>query len=296
MLPISQFIDSFLIVNLLKATGESTASATVGYGLFSGTVMSLVNMPVVLTLSLAVVVVPLVSKSRVGRDLNDIVQKSTTAIKLSYVVGIPASLLMFVYAKPIVYFLYPRLPLTELTLSVKLLRVACFSIVFSTEMQVYNALLQALDRTYVPVKNVGLALLTKTAVLVILLLTIGIEGAAYAQLTLSVSATLLNVVYFKRLLGKNVKLVKNVSTILLSSVIMTIFAVLVYSTVSGVVPSLVLGFTVSAVVYLFSLMLFGVFEKGELSGVPFSKFFERLAGKIRFWETSDVDDNRLGRS
>ncbi|MEG1791840.1 MAG: polysaccharide biosynthesis protein [Clostridia bacterium] len=284
IIPISQFIDSIMIVNLLKLNGLATSVATAEYGLFSGTVMSIVNMPIIITLSLAIVLVPIVSAGRVDRDLEGIIEKSATAIKLSYVIGLPSALLMFVYARPILVFLYPMLTSQNIETAVALLRLLSFTVIFQSQMQIYNSLLQALDRTYAPVKNMLCGVFVKTVLAIILLKTIGINGAAVATLALGITSTILNVFTFNKLVGKNVKLVKNVSTILVSSVIMTLIALIMYYTLGGGIISLLVGGLTSAVVYALSLMLFKVFEKGELDGVPFIKYFERLSKKIRFWE------------
>ena len=284
IIPFSQFIDGILIINLLKYAGQSTASATAGYGLFSGTVMSVVNLPVVLTLSLSVTLIPVVSASRVNRNLEGIILKSATSIKLSYVIGLPSALLMFVYANPIITLLYPSLSPSEAALAVNLFRITCFSVTFAAQREIYASLLMALDKTYASAKITFAAVILKTAVMTALLLTAGITGAAYGVLVLGVSATAMYIFSFNKLLGKNVKLVKNISTIIVSSAIMTLVALIVYYAVPSGSAALIAGGLLSAIVYLLCLMLFKVFDAGELQGIPFSRYLDKLTVKIRFWE------------
>lgn len=75
IIPFSQFIDGILIVNILKASGESISLATAKYGLYSGTVMSVVNMPVVLSVSLSVAIVPVIASATAKRDIDEIRKK-----------------------------------------------------------------------------------------------------------------------------------------------------------------------------------------------------------------------------
>ena len=75
IIPFSQFIDGILIVNILKASGESISLATAKYGLYSGTVMSVVNMPVVLSVSLSVAIVPVIASATVKRNIDEIRKK-----------------------------------------------------------------------------------------------------------------------------------------------------------------------------------------------------------------------------
>ena len=59
MIPLSQVIDSFLIINVLKAYSENATSL---YGLLSGTAMSVVNLPVSVCYGISVAIIPLISK------------------------------------------------------------------------------------------------------------------------------------------------------------------------------------------------------------------------------------------
>lgn len=284
IIPFSQFIDGIVIVNILKASGVGTAAATSSYGLFSGTVMSVVNMPVVLTISLSVALIPVIGAGRVNRDLDGIVLKCATSIKLAYVIGLPAAMLLFVYAKPVINVLYPRLSLAENITAVNLLRICCFSVLFSAEREIYGSLLMALDKTKFVIVNSAVGVVLKTALTIGLLYVVGITGAAYGVILFGVTTTVLNIITFNKLLGKKVKLVKNVSTITLSGAIMTLVAMAVYYSVSSGIIALIVGGITSALVYLFCLMLFKVFEEGELNGIPLSRFFDKLSVKIRFWE------------
>lgn len=284
IVPFSQFIDGIVIVNILKLTGSSTASATAQYGIFSGTVTSVINMPIVLTLALAVAVVPVVSANRIERNLEGIIQKSATSIKLSYVIGLPAAILAFIYAAPVVEVLYPRLTAQELIVAARLMRISAFTILTASQREIYGSLLMALNRTGDVIKNTVLAVLLKTAVLVVALFYTGIDGAPWAHLAFGITATFLNVVSFNKLLGKNIKLVKNISTIVVSSAIMTVAAALMYVAVPKGIAAIVAGGLVSVAVYAVCLMMTKVFDEGELDGIPFSAFFERLSRKLRFWE------------
>ena len=57
LMPLANFFDSIIIVNMLEAFGLKQSVATAQYGIISGPVNSLINMPVVAIMSLAVAVV-----------------------------------------------------------------------------------------------------------------------------------------------------------------------------------------------------------------------------------------------
>ncbi|MDD7570662.1 MAG: oligosaccharide flippase family protein [Faecalibacterium sp.] len=75
ILPISGFIDTFLVVNVLKAQGLTTEIATSEYGLMSGAVSSLVGLPVALAVAFSVAVVPAVAASGAERNLDAVISK-----------------------------------------------------------------------------------------------------------------------------------------------------------------------------------------------------------------------------
>lgn len=201
LIPLSQFLDSFIVVNILSKSLANT-DATALYGLFSGSVNPIVNMPIMLVLSLAMVIVPVVSKDRLRRNYEGILYKSKVAIKCAIIFGIPCSILLYIYADPLLSLFYPRFTAYEIDTASMLLRIATFSIVFYGIMQIETSLMQGLDRIYIPVINILIALIIKEVLCVVLVGVIGIRGLAYATLVLSVIACLLNGISYRKLLGE----------------------------------------------------------------------------------------------
>ena len=161
ILPISGFIDTFLVVNVLKAQGLTTEIATSEYGLMSGAVSSLVGLPVALAVAFSVAVVPAVAASGAERNLDAVISKCKTSVKLAYLVGVPATAFLFALSGNIISLFYPNLSAEESGLAVKLLTVACFSATPLTLLQIYNSILQALGRTLDSVWNMVFAVALK---------------------------------------------------------------------------------------------------------------------------------------
>lgn len=201
LVPLSQFIDSFIVVNLLVGA-NSQAEATALYGLFSGSVNPIVNMPIMLVLSLAMVIVPVVSKERINRNYDGILAKSKLAIKACFIIGIPCSILLFMFASPLLNIFYPKFSPPQIDTAAVLLQITSVSIVFYGVMQIETSLMQGLDRIYLPVKNLMIALVIKEIVCAVLVGVIGIKGLAYATVLLSVLACLFNGISYRRLLGE----------------------------------------------------------------------------------------------
>ena len=81
ILPVSVFLDGLIIVRLLRIFGLGKEEGVAAYGIYSGAVNSLVNFPVVLVISLAVAVIPLIARSKTTRDIDTIKGKAALTLK-----------------------------------------------------------------------------------------------------------------------------------------------------------------------------------------------------------------------
>lgn len=284
LMPLSNFLDSVILVNVLKSSGMSQEVATAQYGLLSGPVNSLVNMPIVVIMSLAVVVVPSVSASRVQRDIGGVMLKSRLSIKLAYLIGVPSAFFFMVFAPRLLPIIYPALTAQQLDLTVKLLRVVAANVVMLSAMQIYVSLLQALDKTKYAVLSLVLAIIAKIILSVVLVRYIGIMGGAIASLVMAATAFAGTNIAFVKICGMHLE--KNVGLNLLCGVIMALSGLALSSLVKSNILATALGFAVCAAVYLWLAFLFGLIGKDEIEYLPMRKLLRALHRIIRFWEYS----------
>jgi stage V sporulation protein B len=282
LLPLSGFFDSLIIVNMLKLSGYGVSEATAAYGLLSGPVNSFVNMPIVVIMSIAVVIVPAVSASRVQRDIGGILTKSRLSIKLTYLLGIPCALFFMVFSGEIVQIFYPALTGAQADVAANLLMVCAFNIVLMSAMQVYVSLLQALDKSKLAVLCVGAAVAIKVVLTLVLVRFFGIMGAAAASVIMNAVALAgVNIAFFRL---TSLKLEKNIGLNLLAGVIMAI-AVYGVKLVSDNIYVLVsAGLVAACAVYFWLVFLMGVLSREEIGNLPLSGLWLRLHRVIRFWE------------
>ena len=282
IIPFSQFIDGILIVNILKASGESISLATAKYGLYSGTVMSVVNMPVVLSVALSVAIVPVIASATAKRDIDEIRKKGATAVKLAFAISTFAAVMMFAFSDKIIAVLYPRLNRAETQTAVRLLRIISFTVPMGALREIYASMI---DKTKKIIVNNSFSVALKIAVTAICLAYFNVYGAGYGMIAFSAVGVILNARDFYILSGKNLKLVKNVSTIAAINVIMFLLAWAFDIYIKNPILSLATGFVVASFAYVVAAAFSGVFDGDELSGVPFSKAYYKLSQKLRFWES-----------
>ena len=282
LMPLSSFFDSVIVVNMLKVFGLEKSVATAQYGIISGPVNSLINMPVVAIMSLAVAIVPSVSASRVTRDIDGVMLKSSLCVRLAYLLGIPFAFYLAVFAKNVIGALYPDLSYGNAIVAVNVLRITAANVVFLSTMQIYVSLLQALDKTKYAVLSLVCAIIVKIVLGVVLTRYIGINGAAIASLSLPVVSYFGTLLSYYKICG--LRLEKNVGLNLVSGVIMALCGIAIQSFVKNDVVALAVGFTVCALVYVWLAFLLNLVSKDDIPHLPLKKLLWALHRTIRFWE------------
>lgn len=282
LMPIASFFDSVIIVNMLKAFGLEKSVATAQYGILSGPVNSLINMPVVAIMSLAVAIVPSVSASRVTKDIDGVMIKSSLCVRLAYLLGIPFAFFLAVFSKNIIGLIYPDLSSQDMQVAVNVLLISSANVVFLSVMQIYVSLLQALDKTKYAVVSLVAAIIVKIVSDVLLTKYIGINGAAIASLALPTVAYLGTLVSYYKICG--LRLEKNVGLNLVSGVIMALCGIAIKSFAKSDIVALGVGIIVCAIIYVWLAFLLNLVGKDDIPHLPLKRLLWALHRTIRFWE------------
>lgn len=279
ILPLSQFIDSVLLVNLLKLKGESLSSATANYGVWSGAVTPLINLPIMVCITLGIAITPQMVEGKEKRDIDFIMDKCSTATKLTFIMGVPFVFFFIFMSSGIVGLLFPNLGAEKIALGAKLLQIGAISVLGLSLFQIYSAMLQGLGKTYVPLVIMSVAMGLKTVLSLILVPTVGILGGAISVTVSYLLAGIAIIIYFFNFVRKSEDLLKNASLITLCGVIMGLVIMMSDKLQSSKAAVIIVGIF-SMVVYLIALLVLKVFSKEELKSMPFSKFLMRLDDKI----------------
>lgn len=140
--PLSHIIDSSLIINSLK---KFTDSAVKEYGLYSGAVMSIVNLPVTVCYGLAVVAIPVIAKN--GKGKNNVKLLILSTLILSFL----GAICVFAFSPLAVKILFPTLLQKEKTLTISLIKALSPSIILMAILQTTNSILIAKSKTKIPI-------------------------------------------------------------------------------------------------------------------------------------------------
>lgn len=261
VLPVSGFLDSFLIVRLLVRGGASLSQATASYGLYSGAVGTVINLPVVVAVSLAVAVIPKVS-SGVARGEYEKVNKATgLTIGACLCVAVPCFFALLVFSDDVIGLLYPEFSADETARASEILRWQAVNVVAASALQLLCGILQALGSGKSAALYLATAVALKTALQTILLPRIGIVAAPLFQFAMYAFAAALASVRYVELVGKNRELVQTSSKIAVGGVIMSVCIQAVALTVRNRYARLAVGAIVGAAVYFALLSAMKAFGK-----------------------------------
>jgi len=207
--PLAGVVDSALIGRILKKLGFTVEAAQTAFSLLRTNVTTLINMPSVLTMALAMSLVPAISSGMANRDMKSVKNAARFGLKLALLIGLPCAVGLFILAEPVLTFLYTSLEGVELQLAAELLRTASVGVIFLSLVQTMTGVIQGMGKPNVPVFNLFLGFLLKVVTMLILMNIprINIQGAAVSTVVCYAFAGLSDTIYVIRRakLGLSVK-------------------------------------------------------------------------------------------
>lgn len=188
IMPLVQGIDAVIIPGRLISAGFSATESAGLYGQLTGMALTIVNLPVMLSIALAMGVVPAISEASTLKDkimVQNIVQQALTAM---LIFALPSAIGIAVLAEPICDLLY-ALPQAGV-----ILKATAPIIVAMGFYQVTSGILQGKGRLLSTLVNltIGCSLKTVLTFYLVSIPAVGIVGAAYATAIGFFTAGILN--------------------------------------------------------------------------------------------------------
>ncbi len=279
ILPLILAVDSFLIVNLLKSTGISGPSATQMFGVYSGMVNSLINFPTIVSMALAVSLVPAISYNRENDNSSSI----NSVFKIVFYISLPCILIYSVFSNEIISILYPTATSGNLLeLGSLLLKISSINIFYISLLQISTAILQAKGKSVVALINLTISGVIKI-ILTLLFVSgqFGIYGAAIASIMCYAIASGLNIIFLKDLIKLKLK-IKPILYIFLNSFIIIGISIglnYLFNLQFSKLTSLIISIIFAGLFYLFLSIIFPIFDEDEINRIPFGKKINILRKK-----------------
>ncbi|MDW7673996.1 MAG: polysaccharide biosynthesis protein, partial [Bacillota bacterium] len=194
VMPLMQTIDAAMVPLRLQQAGFDVSKATALFGQFSGMAATLINLPTIITISLAASLVPAISDALAKANQGLIVNRLNEAIRLTIMLCLPAALGLFLLSEEIAILLYG---IPEVGVSISVLAPAAL---FLGLHQTTAGAIQGLGKTFLPVKHLFIGAIVKVALNYYLtaMPALGIRGAGFATVASFIVAFLLNLRYLQR--------------------------------------------------------------------------------------------------
>ncbi len=273
-IPLLNTLDAYLITHCLGAKGFSTSQINSMYGVLNGMVSTLVNVPGALAISLSAALIPFVSRFKVKKDTAGVSAVSTITAKLSLVIGLPCAIGLFLFAKPIISFLYPisaTVSALDQQLGITLLRLVCPAIIGLSVMHSLTGALQGAEKSKLPVISLAVAAVIKLGLgaILMLLTPLNILSAPIASSAAFIVAGIMNFVFASKHCGVKINLRSSLA-ILLSGTVMGVAGYIINALFAPSGIWLILWVILCGAIYLIILYLLKVFSKEEIKMMPFS--------------------------
>ena len=185
IVPLSQYIDSTMLVGRLMSTGMEAGMASSVYGLFSGTVIRIINIPTALALAVSMSLVPAISSAKAVEDNDAVIRQTDLGMRFAFLIGLPCSIGMSVLSEPLMRFFYQgSIAEEQLILGGELLAMSGLTIILFTVVQATTSVLQGLGKQHIPMYTLLAGVICKIVLNYVLIGTpgIGIHGAPIASL------------------------------------------------------------------------------------------------------------------
>ncbi len=221
IISITGMVDATVIKRLLMEVGFSEVDASMRYVCLRSNVSTIINMPAVLTVALAMSLVPAISASRTRNDSDGIRHASNMGLKLAMLLGMPCSVGLFVLAAPSINLLY-NIDATRLEIAAALMRTSAISVAFISIVQTLTGLLQGIGKQTVPVINLAIGGAVKVVIMLVLMRdpSIEIQGAAISNVACYFVAGVLDMIFLIRYTRLKVDVVNAFLKPTLASIVM----------------------------------------------------------------------------
>ncbi|NLJ40266.1 MAG: polysaccharide biosynthesis protein [Clostridiales bacterium] len=269
------------------AYGEYTKMiATRLYGVMTGGVNTLINFPTVLTIALAMSLVPAISESFALKDKKGVVDKTTLGVRLTLLVGVPAAVGLGVLAGPVLKALYPRLQEWELSYGKDLLVTMSVGVVFLTLVQTLTAILQGVGKIGVPVINLLIGAVLKVVITILLVANpaFNIQGAAIGTVACYAVAALLNLISVVKYTGMGFSLKDFIVKPAINTGIMGVAVYYSYGIIFSKTGRNIIGLGASIIlgagIYAIMLLVTRTIKAEDLESIPKGKAIAGLLSRI----------------
>lgn len=285
IMPIMNMIDVAIVMRRLQEVGFTPDAANSLYGQLTGMAGPLINFPQVLSMSIALSLVPAISAAYERKDYQFLQYNIKTGVRVSIIIGLPCAFGLMVLSEPIMLLLYPMQKASAVSAAPSL-SILAFGVIFLSTVQTLTGILQGLGKPIIPVVNLMIGSIFKVACTFILagIPEINVKGAAAGTVAAYAVASLLNLIAVKKYTHTHFDFSLTIAKPLAAALVMSVAVIGSYDLLS-----LCLGRSLSTVgavltgAFVYGAMLFIIrgITYDDLKMMPKGEKIIKLLKKIR---------------
>ncbi|MDA8346738.1 MAG: polysaccharide biosynthesis protein [Thermaerobacter sp.] len=257
--PLMQLVDLVLVPARLAALGLGESTRTGLYGELSGYGMPLVALPGIISGAIAVALVPSVAAYASSGNRAGAAKAMRDALRATILWTLPAAVGLYILATPLTRALF------DSASAGSIVQALAPSVLFFALAQVSSAGLQGAGETWLPLRNLGYAVLCKIGLTWLLVGQIGVTGAGLATVGAYFVWALLNVGALRRL-GRVFSLKEQIARPIVATLLMA--AVLAALPLGASRIRAVLAVVVGLAAYFAGLIVAGGLRGSDLEDIP----------------------------
>ena len=300
VMPLTALADSALILRILTAKNMAVAGMTaeaaekaadLSFGLLTGNVNPLINMPAVLTLALSMSLVPAISQAVAKRDRRTVHHASATGLKLALFIGAPCAAGLFVLGGPIMETLLYKSSLgvsRELingekiqTVAQNIMRFASVGVLFLSIVQTLTGVIQGMGKPRIPVFFLAIGGAVKIISMIVLMkfTKMGILGAALSTVLCYAIAAIGDIFFVLHYTQMKISYADTFVKPVFASLLMggAVFAAYNFLSAKGH-PTIgtIIAVGVGVIIYLAAMILLRPFNANDLEFLPKADLFAKI--------------------
>lgn len=170
ILSIGLFLEPIIITNLLLYLGYKSNVITSTYGIITGYSLSLLTLPSVFSYAISTAIIPVISKNYSNKNILEVKRKIKQGICFSLIIGIPCSIIFFIFSKELLLFIY------NTSLGSNYVRILSLFFIFQYINNPITASITAMGYTNINLKNTFINIIFKLITLSLFIYLFHING------------------------------------------------------------------------------------------------------------------------
>lgn len=283
--PIMNLVEAPVVMKGLLNSGWDPAVAKNLYGQISGLAVPIINMPQVLTMALAMSLVPAISSCHKRKDREGLKYNTELSMRIATMIGMPCAVGIAVLAEPILLLLYSSRH-DEAVNVAPAFAILGIGIIFVSMVQCIAGTLQGIGKQNIPVINMCIGIVIKIVITYFLVSieALNIKGAAIGTLIAYVIVAVLNIEATKKYTGAKFDIMLTYVRPGISTAVMGLAAWLVYYVVFGGGEGNKIACLVSILIaaFVYFVMIFATksITREELASIPGGTKIARLIDRV----------------